>query len=501
MKTNIYFKLKLFIFCFRRLILFSALFCFIFPYKVDAAMHKGPFISSDTNANILVRNNNQIKSPSVLYYMLCTSPGDPIATPVTDTICSGSAIVSATAAGATDILWYAGSCGGTFVGTSAPGADFSVSPTFTTTYYARGYSGSGCLSNNCASVVIKVGSPAGAVTVSGGGVYCNTGTLIAHGGTGGTIYWQGTTSGGTFTSTPATTQTVTASGTYYFRAFTSVCWGPEDGETITINNIPDEPSPITGPDTVCIGGTVSFSVPTVTGVTSYTWSVPSTGGWAIIAGQNTSTVTIVSGSASGDVCVAETNSCGISQQGCRTITVDPAGTVTAQPGTITGPTNVGSGTAQTYSIAPVTNATSYLWSVPTGLGWVLNSGQGTTSINVTTGTNSGQVCVKAQNDCGNSTQKCLDVACGITENSGLENLNIFPNPNDGMFILDMEVAGIQHISIEIFDVIGNVVYKNNIAEISGKFQKEMDLSRNAKGTYCLQITTDKGVVNKKIILQ
>jgi PKD repeat protein len=66
---------------------------------------------------------------------------------------------------------------------------------------------------------IVVGTIPTAVTVSGGGTQCGgTMDLNASGGTGGTIYWQNTTSNGTSTSVASLSQSVSASGTYYFRA-------------------------------------------------------------------------------------------------------------------------------------------------------------------------------------------------------------------------------------------------------------------------------------------
>ncbi len=99
-----------------------------------------------------------------------------------------------------------------------------------------------------------------AVSVGGGGSACNSATLTATGGSGGTIYFQGTTSGGESTANPSSSQVVTESGTYYFRAQTAAgCWGPEGSETVTITN-----SPTTSGETICQGGS------SVTGLTSTT---------------------------------------------------------------------------------------------------------------------------------------------------------------------------------------------------------------------------------------
>ena len=61
--------------------------------------------------------------------------------------------------------------------------------------------------------------------------------LTASGGTGGTIYWQGTTSGGTSTAIQSTSQIVAVSGTYYFRSHSgSGCWGDEGSADVIIVN-------------------------------------------------------------------------------------------------------------------------------------------------------------------------------------------------------------------------------------------------------------------------
>jgi hypothetical protein len=82
----------------------------------------------------------------------------------------------------------------------------------------------------------------------------------------------------------------------------------------------------------------------------------------------------------------------------------------AQPEAITGTSTQCPGiTSQTYSIAAVTNATTYNWTVPTG--WSITSGAGTTSITVTTGSagQNGNISVTAQNSCGTSTARTLAV--------------------------------------------------------------------------------------------
>jgi subtilisin-like proprotein convertase family protein len=166
--------------------------------------------------------------------------------------------------------------------------------------------------------------------------------------------------------------------------------------------LPAQPGTITGTGTVCSGSTQTYSITAVTGATGYTWTVPT--GATINSGQGTTSISVTWGTAGGNLSVIASNSCGNSPARTRAITVNNP---PAQPGTITGTASVCSGSTQTYSITAVTGATGYTWAVPTGA--TINSGQGTTSISVTFGTNGGNVSVIASNTCGNSTARDLAI--------------------------------------------------------------------------------------------
>ncbi|WP_423842090.1 SBBP repeat-containing protein [Acanthopleuribacter pedis] len=80
---------------------------------------------------------------------------------------------------------------------------------------------------------------------------------------------------------------------------------------------------------------------------------------------------------------------------------DPAGAITGSTTFCSGQTGV------TYSVAAVTGATGYTWTVPFGA--TITAGQGTTSITVTFGTIAGNVTVAAENACGPSPRAELAV--------------------------------------------------------------------------------------------
>ena len=86
-----------------------------------------------------------------------------------------------------------------------------------------------------------------------------------------------------------------------------------------------------------------------------------------------------------------------------------------------------------YSIAPVSNAASYNWTVPSGASVI--SGQGTYSINTSFGASGGNVCVTATNGCGTSSSNCKLVDVG-KEQITLLNYNLLNYPDQGSLSAD-----------------------------------------------------------------
>jgi T5SS/PEP-CTERM-associated repeat protein len=154
----------------------------------------------------------------------------------------------------------------------------------------------------------------------------------------------------------------------------------------------------------------AYSISSVSGATTYTWTVPS--GATIASGQGTTSITVnYSCSAiSGTVQVTPSNANGCTGgAGNLSITVTSVGAA----GSISGSTAVCAGTSgSTYSISSVSGATTYTWTVPSDA--TITSGQGSTSITVTWGSTSGSVSVTPAN--GNA---CI---------GGANNLSVTVNP-------------------------------------------------------------------------
>jgi hypothetical protein len=48
---------------------------------------------------------------------------------------------------------------------------------------------------------------------------------------------------------------------------------------------------------------------------------------------------------------------------------------------------------------------------------------------------------------------------------------------------------------------GELVYEEKANQFIGEYTKQIDLTDNSKGVYFLEITINKGVVNRKIVIQ
>ena len=59
---------------------------------------------------------------------------------------------------------------------------------------------------------------------------------------------------------------------------------------------------------------------------------------------------------------------------------------------------------------------------------------------------------------------------------------------------------IQNLEVRIINVIGEVVYTEDLNEFVGEYTKQVNLSTYTKGVYFLEVTTDNGIINKKLIL-
>jgi len=85
--------------------------------------------------------------------------------------------------------------------------------------------------------------------------------------------------------------------------------------------------------------------------------------------------------------------------------------------------------------------------------------------------------------------------------SAINNLSIYPNPSRGVFNISFTSDDIQNLEVRILNLIGEELINENLVQFIGEYTKQINLINNAKGIYFLEIETNDGIINKKLILQ
>jgi hypothetical protein len=89
----------------------------------------------------------------------------------------------------------------------------------------------------------------------------------------------------------------------------------------------------------------------------------------------------------------------------------------------------------------------------------------------------------------------------IEGGTSIANLDVYPNPSRDVFNVTFTSEDIQDLEVRVVNIVGEVVYTESLQQFVGEYTKLIDLATYTKGVYFLEITTNNGVVNKKLILQ
>ena len=79
--------------------------------------------------------------------------------------------------------------------------------------------------------------------------------------------------------------------------------------------------------------------------------------------------------------------------------------------------------------------------------------------------------------------------------------NIFPNPSNGLFNLNLDSHNEINAHITITNFLGELVYKEDMRIREGEYNSKIDLKDRAIGIYLLSINTNKQSFKQKIVIQ
>lgn len=330
-------------------------------------------------------------------------------------------------------------------------------PASTHTYTVTGTDGNGC--SNTATVSVTVASTLNVVANTTDNNIC-AGDMITLTGSGATSYiWNGGVIDGVAFA-PSSSGIFTVIGT-------SGSCSDTANISITVNSLPAVGASSTS-NAICMFGTVALSG---TGASTYIWTGGVTNG---VAFNPTLTATYT-------VTGTDVNNC--SNTSTITIVVNPLPNVTLN--------------LPTDSVCITSGIVALSGGSPAGGSY---SGTGVTGTNfnptVGIGTHVITYLFTDANNCTNvANQDMVVLGCAGIEDNMLSSLNIYPNPNNGNFFIELNEVS-QGTTIHIYNAIGQKVYTNIM--MSNLEQVSLDLR---SGLYIVELINGKDYIRKQVIIK
>ncbi len=383
---------------------------------------------------------------------------------------TGTVNASSTTPGAT----YAWTGTGIVSGAATATATVNAANTFTVTVTNPA---NGCVRTATVTVASNIVAP-NVGSTSSSGITCasSTGTVTGSSTTpGATFNWTGP---GVVSGATTTVATVNAVGTY-----TLTVTNPANGCTntataiVTSNTTPPNATSSTTSTLTCVNMTGTVNASSSTGGVTYSWSGP-----GIVSGGTTNSATV---NAAGAYTVTVTNP----SNGCTATSVVNVTSNTTAPAVAT--------ISQLGNVLTSSSATNNQWY----FNGAIMPGETNQTLNVTQNGNYTVVVTDPSNGCTSTSVIFTVGSIGISVVGINGELNVYPNPNNGEFAIVLTLSEKSTIKIEIRNVLGQLVFDDEILNASGQITRNVNIGTYGSGNYILTVSNKNGKTVKKIVVQ
>ena len=166
--------------------------------------------------------------------------------------------------------------------------------------------------------------------------------------------------------------------------------------------------------------------------------------------------------------------------------------------------NLGNDTSVCGDVTVTLNA-----EVPGGVSYLWTPGNYTTSsitvdtVGVGLGVQEYSVMVTDENGCANSDAiVILFLDCtGIHEITGLKQVVVFPNPNSGVFTLEIVSEQPVELTLKIFNTAGVKIFEKQKITVDGQYSENISLDNTGAGVYYILLENKEGKIFKKILVR
>lgn len=378
-------------------------------------------------------------------------------------ICTGDTVNLTVTGGATDVLWTPGA-----TLSNPTGYTTQAYPTSTTEYVVYTDNVNGCRDYDTITVTVNP-LPGPVITPSGPTTFCAGDSVTLVSDSYPSYQWS--------TGVNDTLQSVTvySSGTITVTVVDTMGCNNTTAEVVTANALPPADAGLN--DSICMGDSVQLLA---TGGVTYTWNydvqlsdstiadpwvVPTDTGWFYVT-------------------VTDASSC-VNWDSVQVLVYPiPASPVISQVG---------------YDLIASGGCT------PTDYQWFLNGfplGGANSVLYDATLSGDGDYFVQITdcNGCTNFSDTVSVTGISVDDISEFTNVNVYPNPNDGTFTIELFNTQSNNAMLRVIDIAGAVVAEEQLIGISGATRHTYSLDI-APGIYSVQVISDRGTVAQRIIIK
>ena len=160
-----------------------------------------------------------------------------------------------------------------------------------------------------------------------------------------------------------------------------------------------------------------------------------------------------------------------------------------------------------FTITEAANTLSYVWMIMPETAGIIE-GEGLTGTVTWNEEFVGDVTISVQsvNDCGisdysDNKEVLVYNTVGFEDLSHLVGIKVIPNPNSGLFKLEIESPVNELVTLRIMNAIGATVYQEDNINVNGSYTKTIDLGQFEDGMYYLFIDSNSIHKTEKIVVQ
>lgn len=99
-----------------------------------------------------------------------------------------------------------------------------------------------------------------------------------------------------------------------------------------------------------------------------------------------------------------------------------------------------------------------------------------------------------------ATQSVSVIVVGIAGINSTFYFAVYPNPNDGEFVLSYNLTDESKVQVKFVNLLGEIVYEASETNFAGEHTRKISLTQLPKGVYALYLSTDHAVAIKRVVV-